>query len=297
MNLEDMDLFVQLAKHGSFTKAADATDIPKSTISRRITNLEKHLGVQLLARTTRKLSLTEVGENYLQGCQSLIEQAKRLEQDTQQQNDEPSGTLSIFIPNTLLRVFWPVVIEMINDYPELKFEAFSSEGRQEDQTTTRYDIMFHVDEPKDSSLIARRVSIVEYDYYASPAYIAKHGLLQQPSDVEKHQIIFNSVSQSPVHFWRFDYQGEIVQQAISPFFSVQNPELGLDLCLQDKGIALVPHMLSKELVQQGKLVKAYAHPQQLSGYIYAIYHSRKFLPAKVRIFIDKLQRFLEAKFN
>ncbi|MGY5451602.1 LysR family transcriptional regulator [Agarivorans sp. MS3-6] len=295
MNLEDMELFVNLAEQGSFTKAADATGIPKSTISRRITNLEKHLGVQLLARTTRSLSLTEVGNNYLQGCEQLIQQAKQLEHDTQQQNDQPSGTLSIFIPNTLLRIFWPVVIDMINDYPELKFEAFSSEGRQEEQTSTRYDIMFHVDEPKDSSLIARRITTIKYDYYASPKYIAQHGLLQHPSDVNKHRIIFNSVSQSPTHFWRFEHQGELVLQSISPFFSVQNPELGLDLCLQDKGVALVPDMLSKGLVQQGKLVKAYAHPQQLSGYLYAIYHSRKYLPAKVAIFIEKLQAFMEHK--
>jgi DNA-binding transcriptional LysR family regulator len=297
MNLEDMELFVNLAKQGSFTKAADFTGIPKSTISRRITNLEKHLGVQLLARTTRSLSLTEVGTNYLQGCEDLIEQAKQLEQNTQQQNDQPSGTLSIFIPNTLLRVFWPVVTEMINQYPELKFEAYSSEGRQEEQTSNRYDIMFHVDEPKDSSLIARRIAEVKYDYYASPTYIAKNGLLQQPSDVQNHRIIFNSASQTPTHSWRFEYQGELISQPISPFFSVQNPELGLDLCLQDKGIALVPHMLSMPHYQQGRLVKAYAHPQQLSGNIYAIYHSRKFLPAKVSIFIEKIQQFWEKNNN
>ncbi|BEU05068.1 LysR family transcriptional regulator [Agarivorans sp. OAG1] len=297
MNLEDMELFVNLAKQGSFTKAADFTNIPKSTISRRITNLEKHLGVKLLARTTRSLSLTEVGINYLKGCEELLNQAKQLEQNTQQQNQHPSGTLSIFIPNTLLRIFWPVVIEMINQYPELKFEAYSSEGRQEEQTSTRYDIMFHVDEPKDSSLIARRIATIKYDYYASPTYIAKNGLLQVPSDVDKHRIIFNSVSQAPTHSWRFEHNNELISQPVSPFFSVQNPDLGLDLCLQDKGIALVPDILSKELIKQGRLVKAYAQPQQLSGYIYAIYHSRQFLPAKVAVFIDKVQAFWQNNLN
>ncbi len=290
---EDMELFVHLVHHGSFTRTAEFTGIPKSTISRRISGLESRLGVQLLSRTTRKLNLTEVGANYLDGCEQLLQQAKELESETQQLNDEPSGTLTIFIPTVLLRLIWPVVMEMSNDYPELRFEAVNSEGRQEEQTRRRYDVMFHVDEPGDSSLYARRVATIQYDYFATPEYVKQAGYLEKPSDVDQHQIIFQSVSQSPNLFWRFQYQGELVLQTIDPHFKVQSPELGMELCLANKGIVLSPEFMAGPYIERGELVRVFRPGQELYGNIYAIYHSRRYQPAKVSVFLDKVCKYME----
>jgi LysR family transcriptional regulator for bpeEF and oprC len=288
MTLEDMTLFFELVKHGSFVKTSEYTSIPKSTISRRISALEQKLGVKLLSRTTRSLSLTEAGDTYLLGCEKIINQTEKLERDTKKLVDEPSGTLSLFVPTVIAKLLWPVVTEFINDYPQLKLEIHNSEGRQELQPHRRYDLMLHVYEPKDSSMVMKHVTSLNYDYYATPAYIAKRGYLFTPQDVNNHQLIFNAATHEPNYQWKFDYKSERVCVNIHPHFTTQNPELSLDLCLLNKGVAMLPAFLATPEVAKGKLVKAYKPAQKLKLNIYALYHSRQFTPAKVSLLLERI---------
>ena len=156
MDTEDLRLFINVVEAGSFTGAAEQEDLPTSTLSRRIRKLEDELGVRLLERTTRRLRLTELGEEFYQRSLHIVEEADTARSILQRKQDKPSGRLRIYAPAEFTRVhFQDVLPAFAEQHPDMTIEVFTSDGGR-DLVHSRIDVLIHIEEPEDSSYIAKK---------------------------------------------------------------------------------------------------------------------------------------------
>ena len=287
MNLNDVSLFIRIVETGSFTSAAESLGIQKSTISRRIAQLEDDLGVRLLQRTTRKLKLTDDGEELFARCQPLINELDTAKDHLSATQINPRGRLRITMPAELgVFMMNEVVGTFMKRYPLIMLEVELS-TRVIDLIEEGVDLAIRVGELADSSLIARRVATVSRGLYASPAYLKKHGAPQTPSDLQNHECY--GVLKAVDH-WVFENWDEAVE--VKGKLKANSISFIREILLQDMGVARMPRVFCQDCVEQGQLVEI------LEGYISppiqvnALYPSRRHLNPKVRLFIDHMMEMI-----
>ena len=188
-NLDDMLLFAQVVKMKSFRAVAEHRGVASSVVSKHISRLEKHLGVQLLIRTTRKLNLTEAGEEFLQHCQQLESSVALAERAVSQHAEQPQGVLRIAAPMISGQYFLPSVIdEYLRLYPEMKVEMIIKDSFQ-DLIASGFDLAIRTGTLSDSTLRARKLVESRWYAYASPEYLEQHGAPERISDLGAHQCL------------------------------------------------------------------------------------------------------------
>jgi DNA-binding transcriptional LysR family regulator len=186
MLLYEMEIFYTVIELGSFAKAADKLRVSKSHISKKITKLETHLKTKLLSRTTRKLALTEAGENFYQQCAKVIEEATKGYSLIHELQGKPSGTLKISAPPAFGIYLLPEVINRyLLKYPDVKLEIDLS-NKHIDLVKQGYDLALRSGKLESSRLISKRIMSMENILCASPHYLKKHGTPKHPEDLEKH---------------------------------------------------------------------------------------------------------------
>ena len=284
---DGMVVFVDVAKLGSFTLAAESSGHSTSYISKEVNKLEARLGIRLLHRTTRSLSLTQEGELYFQLCQQLIEDAEQAENSISGNQGEPRGKLRISCPISYgLSNLSPVLSWFTEKHQKIQLELELND-RKVDLIADGFDVVIRAStQLEDSSLISRRVSQSEALVLASPRYLAKHGTPKHPYDLERHKIISYSNLKQP-NIWLFrDHHGETIQVHVESHVLTNNATLEIDLAVADQGIIRVPQFALKDEVETGKLVEIFCDwPKPPIG-VYVVYPSRKHMSAKVRSFID-----------
>lgn len=285
--LDGMVTFVQVVSAGSFTLAADMCGHSTSYISKEINKLEARLGVRLLHRTTRSLSLTPEGELYFQRCCQIIEDAEQAENIIIGKQGEPHGLLRISCPIAYgLSNLSPKLSLFTEKYPKIQLELDLND-RKVDLISDGFDIVIRAAAHlEDSSLISRRISQSEILILASPDYIAKHGMPAHPFDLKRHKIISYSNLKQP-NIWGFqDNDGKQIQVHLESHVLTNNSRLEIDLGVAGQGIFAVPRFALKDELATGKLVDLFPDwPKQAIG-IYMVYPSRKHMSAKVRSFIE-----------
>lgn len=289
MNLNDLSLFIRVVETGSFTAAAETLNVQKSTISRRIAQLEDSLGLRLIQRTTRKLKLTTEGRELFERSQSLISQLELVRDEITADSSELRGRLRMTMPTELgILMMSSVVASFIHQHPQLEVDVELS-TRTVDLVEEGMDLALRVGPLPDSSMIARKIARLERGFYASPEYLARQGKPATPDDLIQHQCI---TLVKPFDTWRFhnwhhgepaSYGGQLRTNSIS---------FAREMAMQGIGIARMPCVFVDSLVAEGKLVQVLTDFPTPPTEINAIYTSRRNLTPRVRAFLDHMMEQL-----
>lgn len=278
VDLELMGLFATVVEQGSFTRAAELLGMPKSSVSQKISRLESQLGVRLLQRTTRRLSLTPQGELYVEHCQGLLALARSANLAMARLRSAPAGRVRITAPEaTGTLLLGRILAEFRALYPEVVLELTLSD-EQLDLVGEGYDLALRAAPLKDSSLICRRIGEVARHLVAAPAYLAAHGMPQQLSELGRYACLVHSAM--PV--WPLQEGGWRPQGAC-----VSNSLLALrEMALHDGGIALLPHHVCEGDLVAGRLQKVLPDQPIPANPFYLIYPSREHLAPALRTLMD-----------
>ena len=280
-DLNEMAIFAIVVSSGSFTRAAEKLKLPKSTVSRKVSQLEKRVGVRLINRTTRNLKPTETGKLYFSQCQKMLEQAEEADRVVNNMQSEPSGLLRISTPLSFGTPFFIGVIkQFLEKYPKVNVEIIS-DNKQIDMLEHEVDIAFRVGPLSDSSLIARNIGTARLSLCASPEYIKKHGLPKSINDLDSHTCITH-----PISPWVFQSSNGKVDFQPQSRMIANDMEMIRKMVREGFGIGAVPQILISEDLRNNSLVKILPDMPFQERTFYLVYPSRREPPSKVVAFTD-----------
>lgn len=286
-SLGGMVIFARVVQHGSFSAAARALGLPKSTVSRQVARLEDHLGVRLIQRTTRTLRLTDVGRAYHERVQRILAEVTEAEQAVTQLEAAPRGLLRVTGPLTFGTLFLgDAIAAFMGRYPEVRLDVVLTD-RVVDLVEEGFDLAVRAGMMRDSSLIARRLGSASRVVCASPGYLAARGVPQTPADLARHDCLLYSYESSG-SAWRLD--GESSPTLSGPLIS-NNGDVMRKAALADQGLCFVPRFLVGPDLDAGRLVPVLQDFVVDSGGVYAVYAHSRYLSSKVRAFVDHLVEF------
>ena len=293
-SLAAMQVFIRVVETGGLSAAGRALGLAPSSVSRRIGELEDMLGVQLLRRTTRKLSLTEAGETYYERSRDIVRAVEEANLAVTAKRAGPSGILRVTAPSSLARLHVaPAVAAFHWQFPAVKVVMVVGD-RVVDIVGEGLDIAIRIGQLEDSSLIARKVAESRRLVCASPAYLKQAGIPKHPDELFDHACLtFRRHPGSNV--WQFRKDGEKIEvQATGPFFADDGETLGAAACA-GLGLILVPEWLVGVEISAGNLVEVLADyaPDPASTPLHAVYAPGPYVPPKVRAFVD----FLAGRFS
>lgn len=287
--LQDLEVFVQVVESGNFAKAAAELELNPSAISRRIGNLEDHLGVRLFNRTTRSLSLTEVGKRYLDRCLSILAEIEEAEHEARQQSEAPQGTLQVSCSTYLAhRHLLSQVPKFLDQYPQLMIRLLLTDDVV-NIVNDGIDVAIRVGELADSALSSRRLLCDRRIICAAPAYLERYGIPKTPDDLAHHNCLALNAYKTTLNQWRFRDQSGLREISVNGNFTVNNGEAFYESVLAGLGIGRVTQFLASPAIQAGQLVhllQEYECENEVG--IYAVFPSDRYLLPKVRVFVEFL---------
>jgi len=283
--LEAMRLFVAVGDAGSLSAAARALKVPLPTVSRKLAQLEEHLGVRLVVRTTRKFVLTEPGRTYLESCRRLMGEIETAERMAAGEYATPKGRLHVTAPIVFGRLHvLPVVLAFLKAYPEVDLRL-SLVDRVVDMIEEAIDVALRIAHLADSSLIAARVGAVKLVTCAAPAYLKTSGTPRTPGELIQHHCIASAIM-SPADHWLYHIDGEERAVPIRARLAVTTAEAGIDAAIAGIGITRVLSYQVASAIKAGKL-KLILRPFELPEYPVSLVHPEaRLAPPKVRAFLD-----------
>ncbi len=280
-DLNEIAIFVKVVDAGSFTGAAKTLGLPKSTVSRKITQLEERLGARLLQRTTRTLSLTDTGSAYYNQCSRIIGDIEEANIAVTEMQSKPTGMLRITAPMLFgERILSNIVADFLKQYPEIQMDIVLTDQTL-DLIQEGIDVAFRVGELADSSLIARNLGEVATVTVASPEYLAKHAPINHPNDLRGHDCI--SFQSNP--HWEFNGP-EKVSVDVKARVKVNDVMSMHRLAIEGMGVATLPTLVCAEDIKQKRLQPILCGWPFGSFPIHALYPSNRHLSVKVRTFVE-----------
>lgn len=282
-------IFARVVEAQSFSAAADLLRMSKSSVSKQVSKLEDRLGARLLNRTTRRLSLTEVGQLYYDRVRSILDDIDEAERSVTALQDEPRGVLKVSAPVTFgIRHLSPAISAFMRRYPEVEVEMTAND-RMVDVVEDGFDLAIRSGVLQDSSLIARKIAATHRRIAASPEYWAKHGKPRHPEALASHNcLVYTYLTDGP-GVWRFnDVQGRHFTETVSGNLRVNNGDILLQAAIDGLGIVMMPCFIMANAVRDGLLETCLDEFTKDPIGIYAIYPHSRHLSAKVRSFVDFL---------
>lgn len=290
----DLILFAHIVEAGSFTRASEQTGFPKSTLSRRLTDLENEFGERLLQRSTRRLVLTEFGERILQYAQRLMDETEAATAFAQHRQVTAHGTLRVSLPPefhelSLVRV----LTEFSQRYPDVRLELDLS-ARRVDLVAERFDVAVRVATqlPDDSLLVARRITTLRNGLYANQDYLQRHGIPKVPADLLDHVGLVLITSGGEQQLWRLS-QGKERWEGL-PLRNLSANSLGLQQALAAQGLGIVglSDGFAENLVKQGTLERILPEWSLPPATVWCVTPGRRLLPQRTIAFIETLRAVL-----
>ncbi|PRZ44962.1 LysR family transcriptional regulator [Paraburkholderia fungorum] len=289
--IQNMRIFVRVVEAGSFTQAAACLSVSTPYVSRCVQELETRLRARLMHRTTRRLTLTEVGERYLEHCLHIIARVDEAESEARTSNEAPAGKLRI---RAMTGFGQHYVIKAINEYqaryPEVNVELTLGQ-RMPDLVDEGYDVALvaAVSLP-DSALISQRIGFAFSIACASPDYIERRGMPIAPTDLNEHSCIQLDTPVFPPGVWTFEgSSGEVKVKLKAPQLKVNTTEALAAGVREGMGIGLIPIYSALNGLRSGELIWILPAYQSQRMNLYALYSSRKYVNAKIRTWIDHLR--------
>ena len=291
LDANDLILFAQVMETGSFSRAAERTGLPKSTLSRRITTLETKLGERLLTRSTRRLAITEFGERILEHARRLLEETEAASAMALHRQGVPRGVLRVSMPPDFVELdLTPFLLQFAANYPEVRLELDLS-PRRVDLLAERFDLAVRVASrlPDDSTLVARKLCELANGLYASPAYLARYGIPEKPQDLLEHiglRLIGGNGDALP---WRLSRGAEQWEGMPDGPLAANSPRLQRDLARHGMGIVGIDDRFAQNWVEQGLLERVLPEWALPAVTIWCVTPGRRLLPARTTAFIDMLR--------
>lgn len=283
-----LPIFVTVVECGSFSAAGQKLGLSKSAISKRITQLEQHLGIQLLQRTTRSLSLTDAGARYFEYIRPAVQLTQEGLDAISELQQTPKGNLRISVPMVFGRLYIaPLIAEFLKRYPDIQLQM-QMDDKTTDLIAGGFDLAIRIGELPDSSLIARKIAPCLSVICASPAYLAQHGLPIVPNELTQHNCLFYSYFQDGVE-WSFHSPDGMQRIQPKGNYQVNNSDAIHLACLDGLGIANLPRFIVESDLQAGHLQTILTDFPLPEHGIYAVYPQRKYLPTKVTVLIEFLR--------
>ncbi|MCK5831757.1 MAG: LysR family transcriptional regulator [Methylococcales bacterium] len=289
--LTSMNVFVRVAKAGSFAGAARDLGISRAMATKHIMSLESSLDTRLFNRTTRSLSLTEVGFSYLERCQQVLLDVEEMEAAVTHLQSEPRGLLKVSAPPVIGAThIAPALAEFLKIHDDLSVEIILR-GGEVDLVDEGVDIAIFLGQLKDSSLIARKLASSGLVVCGSPSYFERYGIPNEPEDLIHHNCLVNWAI-APRDMWKF--KGVLGEREIKVRGRIQSNVADPIRMAADDGLGLVmlPQYIVGRDIEKGKLQVVLEQYSVAPLDIHAVYPHRKYLSAKVRDFLDFLQEWL-----
>lgn len=289
--IAEIPVFVAVVEAGSFTTAAKKLGVTKSAVSRRVSDLEETLGARLLHRTTRRLSLTEAGERYLEHARRALLEAQAAEDAASQLQRVPRGRLRINAPMSFGRLhIAPAIPAFLRRYPDIEIEL-TMDDRVVDLVEGGFDLAIRSGLLPDSSLVARKVAVSRTVLCASPKYLDRRSAPVSPEQLLKHNCILYTYFRD-ANEWTFMRDNRRQSVRVSGNYQANNGEALHEAVLQGIGIGRSPTFIAGPDLATGRLVPVLPDYTMPSQDIYVVWPERRHLPAKVRAFVDFLRELI-----
>ncbi len=289
--VEAVVIFTRVAETGSFTAAARAMGIPLATVSKRVAELEEHLGVRLIARTTRRSSLTEPGKRFLIHGRLIVDALQRATDEAAHAVAEPSGRLRLTMSTVLVEAgLGKIVARFVAANPKLRCEIDASD-RYVDLVAEGYDLAVRVGNLKDSSLIRRKIGSTEASMFAAPSLIADHGIPSRPNELASYPLIGEQIAPDESQVWTLHHVAQKpLKIEFKPRMSANNVRAILEAIEAGLGVGRLPTFVGRRMVTEGTAVHVlpgWAGPSLDISLVHAA--NRGMLPG-VRLLIDAFTR-------
>lgn len=290
-SLDDIALFVEVVRARSFSQASNVTGIPASTLSRRIAELEKHVGLRLLHRTTRRVEPSEAGKVYYERCRRIVEDARLAHEELAELHSRPRGLLRASVPADFAKGWLvPLLGEFETLYPEVEFELDIS-PRRADLVAEGLDVAIRIGEQPDSNLLAQVITRFTRSLYAAPRWVSVRPSLSDPEELAGVDCLRLSTAAAASR-WTLRREEKTTQVVVHGRFSANAPGMLRALAIQGHGVAMLADELVREDVAEGRLVRVLPEWAATSIPVFAITETR-LLPSRTQRFIDFLRERLK----
>lgn len=289
MDLNDILVFIRVAETKSFTGAAEHLGLPKSTVSRKLAQLEERLGVRLVQRTTRKLALTDIGEAYYQRCARIVAEISAAEQVVTDMQATPRGRLRISAPIDLAsRHVGAMVAGFIAEHPDINVEVEASD-RIVDLIEEGYDIAIRFGQLPESTLIARKLGTIQGLLCAAPAYLARRGTPKTIDDLEQHdRLLFTPTPRN--QSWTIAHGDQTYEFGRPARFASNNYGAVRDITIAGGGISMLSDFMVASDLADGTLVHVMPEWAALPTDVHAVYPARQNVPPRLSLFLEHLAK-------
>lgn len=288
--LGEMAIFVKVVETGSFSEAARQLGASPSSVSRSISRLEKALATRLLQRTTRKLRLSEGGEEVFKRCQEMVSAARSVMEISGQYTHEAEGLVRVSVPKAVGRfVIHPHMPAFLQRYPKVDVQLIL-EDRPVDLIDDNLDLILRISESPPPGLVGRPLFPIEHLLCATPQYLAEHGTPQHPHDLQEHSCIYLGETPADAR-WKFRQAGKTVTVGVRGRYAANHTGVRLDAVLQHVGIGSLPYFTARHALEAGTVVQVLAQWDFIASYhgeVWLLHSPTRYLPAKLRVFIDYL---------
>jgi DNA-binding transcriptional LysR family regulator len=287
VDLNEMLVFARVVQTGSFTAAADDLGMPKSTVSRKVTELESRLKARLLNRTTRKVSVTDAGRTYYDYCARIAGEVEDAERAVSNLQEVPRGVLRLTTgPNAAF--LGPMLNEYLHRYPEVRVEIFCT-GRTVDLIEERFDLAIRAGALGDSTLVARSLGAVRWFLVGTPVYLKKRGRPRSIDDLKSHDCILFGTGPGAGTL-RLQSAGKTVQVSPPARLIVNDFDLVHAAAVAGLGLALLPAYLCLDDLRAKRLERVMRDWEAPTVPIHVVYPSARHISPKVKTFVEHLQQ-------
>jgi LysR family transcriptional regulator for bpeEF and oprC len=293
-NLNALLVFVKVAETRSFTLAAQRLGLTSSAISKSIARLEQELGVKLLTRSTRLVSLTGEGASFFDRCKQILTEIEDAETAVTATTATPKGRLRLQMPVGFgRRVIVPKMWEFTQRFPELSVDIELSD-RLVDLTYEAVDAVVHIGTVTDDRVVSHRLCNLSFAAYASPEYLAKNGTPQSPDELDQHQCLAYLLPLTGDHReWRFTKNGQDHSRVVSGALNINNAESLIEAAVAGAGIVMVSDFIAGNAMRSGKIQRILSDYVVAGPEVSVLHLPRSTLAAKVRVLVDYLKSIIE----
>lgn len=285
--LQAMEVFVQVVDAGSFTRAAEALQMPKATVSTLVQSLETSLSAKLLHRTTRLVTVTTDGAAYYERCVRILSDVRDAEESLSRTRLSPSGRLRVDVPTGLAsEILIPALAGFFERYPDIMMELGSTD-RPVDLIEEGVDCAIRGGELGDDRLIARRVGIINFLTAASPAYLERYGMPQHPLDLERHRCVnYFSAKTGKTYDWDFRRGEERIDIPMRGVIALNDSNAYVQAGLAGLGVIQMTDYLVTQHVAAGRMVQVLPDWTSEPLPVHIVYPQNRHMSAKVRVFVE-----------
>lgn len=292
MDLNDIVVFTKVVETKSFTGAAEALGLPKSTVSRKLAQLEERLGVRLVQRTTRKLALTDIGEAYYERCSRIVADVAAAEQLVTDMQSTPRGRLRVTASvDFSTRFLGEIIAEFLAQHPEINVELEATD-RVVDLIEDGFDLAVRFGQMPESTLIARKLCSLHLILCASPAYLARRGTPKHVEELDEHDHVLFTPSSHNQTWTLVNGSDQTYEFGRPARLATNNYGAVVDVARAGGGIAAISEFMVTEEIKSGALVRVLPEWQTRPTDVHAVYPARQNVPPRLALFLEHLAKSL-----